>query len=87
MYFFMVFAMFFFPIELSRAFVMSCCLFGDAPNDSLMHSFLQCLSETEKEFFKLLYLVKSRFRFYFLEGFTLPDFNKVFLLCHKIYQF
>ena len=29
----------YFPIQLSRAFVMS-CLFGDAPNDSLMLSFL-----------------------------------------------
>ena len=38
----------YFPIQLSRAFVMF-CLFGDAPNDSLMQSFLQYLSETEKE--------------------------------------
>ena len=38
----------YFPIQLSRPFVMA-CLFGDAPNDSLMQSFLQHLSETEKE--------------------------------------
>ena len=38
----------YFPIQLSRAFVMF-CLFGDAPNDSLMQSFLQYLSETGKE--------------------------------------
>ena len=38
----------YFPIQLSRAFVMF-CLFGEAPNDSLMQSFLQYLSETEKE--------------------------------------
>ena len=38
----------YFPIQLSRAFVMF-CLFGDAPNDSFMQSFLHYLSETEKE--------------------------------------
>ena len=38
----------YFPIQLSRAFVMF-CLFGDVPNDSLMQSFLLYLSETEKE--------------------------------------
>ena len=37
----------YFPIQLSRAFVMF-CLFGDVPNDSLMQSFLLYLSETEK---------------------------------------
>ena len=38
----------YFPIQLSRTFVMF-CLFDDAPNDSLRQSFLQYLSETEKE--------------------------------------
>ena len=38
----------YFPIQLSRAFVMF-CLFGDAPNHISMQSFLQYLSETEKE--------------------------------------
>ena len=38
----------YFPIQPSKAFVMF-CLFVDAPNDNLMQSFLQYLSETEKE--------------------------------------
>ena len=67
------------------------CLFGDAPNDSLMQSFLQYLSETEKEVVQtalsgqnILDLVKSRFNYFFFKVFILPHFNEVFLLCRMI---
>ena len=38
----------YFPIQLSKAFVMF-CLFGEAPDSSILQSFLQYLSSTEKE--------------------------------------
>ena len=41
----------YFPIQLSKAFVMF-CLFGEAPDNSIPQSFLQYLSSTEKEFVK-----------------------------------
>ena len=38
----------YFPIQLSKAFVMF-CLFGEAPDNSILKLFLQYLSSTEKE--------------------------------------
>ena len=82
---------FYFSIQLSRAFEMF-CLFGHAPNDSLMQLFLQYLSRTEKEVAqtalsgqKLFYLFIYLFLLiYFFEVFNLPHFNEVSLLCRRI---
>ena len=38
----------YFRTQLSKAFVMF-CLFGEAPDNSILESFLQYLSSTEKE--------------------------------------
>ena len=38
----------YFPIQLTKAFLMF-CLFGEGPDNSILQSFLQCLSSTEKE--------------------------------------
>ena len=38
----------YFPIQLSKTFVMF-CLFGEAPDNSILQSFLLYLSATEKE--------------------------------------